>query len=175
MTDKVNWATIKSYENGILTVKINFSGVSELKPTPTSGLCQPRSYCRPKDNGANKDVCVSALPDGDPLKPESEVICGSWAVKDLDCPASIRNPETGKFVSGGCFGFSFTLPDGFEANDSYHRPDPISFPADDKDQGKPDWTTKFMNSTKIPDAAAGAQCYYDPKLPPVSAPCPPTP
>jgi cell migration-inducing and hyaluronan-binding protein len=173
-TGNRSWATIQDYDKGILTVRINFSGVAELKPTPTNGLCQPRSFCKPKD-AQNKDVCVSALPDGDPLKPESELICGSWAVKDLDCPASIRDPQTGKFVSGGCFGFSFTLPDRFEANDSYHRPDPKSFPSDDKDQGKPNWLTQFKQATKLPDAAAGSQCYYDPKLPPVSAPCPPTP
>lgn len=166
--DNPTWATPDYDENtGILTVKVNFSGVNELKPSPAQGLCQPHTFCCPSLDGqtcaeakeaSSANSCVGALKESDPLvlanpkmKDEADKICRTWAMKDLDCPAA------------GCFGFSFTL-NGYTADSVYHRPDPISFPTSNADpknpQGAPDWTTGFDNTKKAPDNASGGQCYY---------------
>jgi cell migration-inducing and hyaluronan-binding protein len=141
---------------GILTVKVNFGEVTELDPTPEE-LCQPRSFCKPS---ADKKQCVMALSENDPilianrnLKGDVEAACKNWAVKDLDCPRS------------GCLGFSFTLPDDFDAKDQYKRPDPSQFPQ---------LATKFVSgASKVPppDDKSGGQCYYSLDDKPVTGPC----
>jgi hypothetical protein len=101
------------------------------------------------------------------MKTEAGIICGSAAVKDLDCPKE------------GCYGFSFTLPEEFVADDTIaspqkHRPQPVDFPMTKMPKSQPDWTTMFDRTTKAPDSAPGGTpgdtCYY-PNLP-GSASCP---
>jgi hypothetical protein len=145
---------------GILGVTINFGAVTELDPTPEE-LCQPRTFCKPSDD---KKQCVVALADDDPilianrkLKGDVEAVCKTWAVKDLDCPPN------------GCLGFSFTLPDDFDAKDQYKRPDPGQFPQ---------LATKFVSgapNVPAPDDKSGGQCYYNPNDKPVTGPCLPAP
>jgi hypothetical protein len=83
-------------------------------------------------------------------------------------PPVVRD-KTGKWISGGCFGFSFqlpgapsTLPSQQFADDKYRRPEPLPFPTTpdpNKKQGSPDWTTKFLPYNNNKDA-----CFY-PKVP----------
>src|SRR5262249_50087628 len=105
------WLSQPTVSAGILTVNVNFKGVSELDPT-ADNLCQPKAFCR-KDEASGK--CVSALVNSgankDPLlianpalEKQANAVCGTWAVKDLDCPKE------------GCLGFSFTLPGKFAAD-----------------------------------------------------------
>ena len=120
------WLSSNYNENtGILRVGVNFKDVTALAPAPEHGLCQPHTFCKPNPKpGGNS--CVSALAEDDRLKAESDAICGTWAVKDLDCPPFVKHGTAP--ASGGCLGFSFTLPEGFLADNSYHRPGPESLP-----------------------------------------------
>ncbi|MCZ6685209.1 MAG: hypothetical protein O6849_04400, partial [Candidatus Dadabacteria bacterium] len=65
--------------------------------------CKPISFCVLSDGS-----CKSNLDPDDPLRKESEQICGTWAGKDIDCPLF-------KFKDGrtlpGCVGFAVTLGD----------------------------------------------------------------
>jgi hypothetical protein len=154
------WLSQPAVSGGILTVNVNFNGVSELDPTPDN-LCQPKTFCR-KDETNGK--CVSALvndgADKDPLlianadlEKQADSICGTWAVKGLDCPKA------------GCLGFSFTLPGTFTAaatiaGPTPHRPKPGEFPSE-----KPEWLTKFDSTATVPDNATGGACFYPRPLP----------
>jgi cell migration-inducing and hyaluronan-binding protein len=145
-------------DTGILTVQFNFKGIGGLDPTPEHGLCQPATFCKPSQD---QKMCVSALADGDRLKAVSEIVCGRWAMKDLDCPPFVRD---GASVRGGCYGISFTLPPRFQADDLYRRPTPGSFPSSQtNDQGHPSWGVRFLRTLTLPDATGG-RCFY-PKLP----------
>ena len=146
--------------NNVLSVQVRFDKVDGLVPS-AANLCEPKTFCK-----ANGTACVSALSDTDPLvvadknvdmQAEAGVICGSAAVKDLDCPKD------------GCYGFSFALPKGFVADDTIaspqkHRPQPEEFPAAPMAKSQPDWTSMFEKTTKAPDSAAGGACFY-PDLP----------
>ena len=90
----IEWAK-QSYDSqtGILTVKVNFKGLTTLDPKPANGLCMPRTYC--KDDGG---TCVSALDKndrvwGDRLWRASDAVCRAWAVKDLDCPPIVKDKD----------------------------------------------------------------------------------
>jgi hypothetical protein len=159
------WAK-PTVKDGLLTVTIDFRNVTDLDPTPQNGLCQPQTYCK-----ASGNACVSALPDSSPLKRDSDYICKSWAVKDLDCPPYVKNDD-GTWKKGGCYGFSFTLGD-FKADDSYQRPGVERFPGSaDATQGLPSWGAKFTtDAIPSPDNKTTGQCYYDRSQPPVSEPC----
>jgi hypothetical protein len=144
--------------NGVLTVSIDFSGLTELDPTPAR-LCKPNSFCK-----VQGDTCVTALnKDGGnspavqadkSLWAEADYVCRNWAVKDLDCPEK------------GCLGFAFTMPAGFGASGQGQgaRPDPQPFPSKGS-TGKPDWLTRFQRTATPPDSAApksdaSSSCYY---------------
>ncbi len=162
---------------GIVTVNLDFSGVSTLlATTPANGLCQPRQFCQedPKNTGS----CIvnpayensSAVQANAALLMEAQRTCHQWAVKDLDCPAK------------GCLGFTFTLPAAsiFQANatltnPSPNRPAPVVFPGVSMPEtGKPDFTVQFVRTTVPPDnnaftkillpGQAPTSCYY-PKFP----------
>jgi hypothetical protein len=91
---------------------------------------------------------------------EVDAVCGTWAVKDLDCPKN------------GCFGFAFTLPDDFVADGVSRRPNPERFPPTAEPKtGLPSWATKFIG---VDAATAGAQCQYS-KVPYSTAGCPAAP
>ena len=133
--------------------------MSDLDPKTAANLCQPKTFCQAKngscvsalvDSGANRDPLLIANPG---LENEVNEVCGTWAVKDLDCPKD------------GCFGFSFKLPSGFKADATIagptpHRPAPAKFPTTADGQGQPDWTAKFKQTTTPPDNATGGACYY---------------
>ena len=170
---------------GIVTVTVDFSGVSDLlAPTPANGLCQPRTFCQPIGSRCivNPDYKNSSAALANPdLVAEAEKVCAQWAVKDLDCPDK------------GCLGFTFTLPsatffqaDATLANPSPHRPAPTVFPmVGEPKTGKPDFTTQFERTSLPPDnnaftkmlppGSAPTSCYY-PKfpstLPPTADTCP---
>jgi cell migration-inducing and hyaluronan-binding protein len=150
------WLTVKPVDSeGIVRVTVNFNGVTELEPTRANGLCQPQSFCK-----ADSKSCVSTLPIGHTLKADRDSICSMWAVKDLDCPEATYTGqnEDRKFTGGGCFGFTFTLPERFNADDSHRRPKPGGFPVTTSGPGKPDWTTKFKT---IAADKAGQRCTYN--------------
>ncbi len=147
--------------NNVMSLHVHFDKVTGLAPS-AANLCEPKTFCK-NESG----TCVSALASTDPLvavnknmATEAGIICGSAAVKDLDCPAD------------GCYGFSFTLTGGaggFVADDTIaspqkHRPQPVDFPSMPMAQSQPDWTTMFKNTTTAPDNTPGGTCYY-PGLP----------
>ncbi|MGH7059230.1 MAG: hypothetical protein ACREFH_02485, partial [Stellaceae bacterium] len=157
---------------GILTVTVDFNGVTDLDPTPANGLCEPHQFCSTageKEKGAD---CGCALdPKNDPLVKadpglfnECKHVCGTWAVKALDCPTD------------GCLGFSFTLR-GFTADGVLtHRPAtspnwPKPFPTAADPEHRPDWATKFEPTKREPDASKG-QCFYAAMKIPGETDCP---
>jgi hypothetical protein len=161
------WLLQPDVQGGILTVKVDFKCVGDLVPT-AANLCQPTTFCQQKrdehgdlfcgsaliNSGANKDPLLIANPD---LEKTVNAVCGSWAVKDLDCPKD------------GCFGFSFKLPDAFVADATIagptpHRPAPTRFP-EATASGQPDWLTKFELTKTAPDNASGGACFYPTPLP----------
>jgi len=151
---KTKWAS-PEYDpaTGILRVHINFQGLTTLDPTPANGLCAPRLFCQP--SGTN---CVSSLKNNDRLYKESNAVCSYWAVKDLDCPPLVYDNK--QWIGGGCPGFSFTLPPDFTADDKHHRPQPKSYSLTaSKDQGQPDWGTRFLTAPLEPDNTKG-RCFY---------------
>ncbi len=92
------------------------------------------------------DPLVKADPG---LLKECTQVCGSWAVKDLDCPKD------------GCLGFAVTLPAGFTPDGVLtHRPSPQPFPTVADPNHLPSWTTKFLRTATQPDHATGASCFY---------------
>jgi hypothetical protein len=151
------WLTPKVMSKGIVSVTIDLTKLptGSLAPSSENGMCQPHQFCAPSGK-----ECRSTLPATDPRKADYDVVCGEWAVKDLDCPRT------------GCYGFTFTIPDtGFNPKATVeqptpYRPQPTAFPTDDKDkvQGKPNWLVKFLRTTVEPDSTAGGQCNYA-KLP----------
>jgi len=138
-----DWLKNVSFANGVLSVTINLSGhASELDPTsPSAGLCKPSSFCAvlqptstpspsagvmrnaksiPSNAGGTCGCNASAvdypLINTDPnFLSECNAVCGSWAIKDLDCPPVVT--DQGKYVSGGCFGFTVKLADDFVYSD----------------------------------------------------------
>ena len=116
---------------GILQITVDFSSsdLTDMDPLPKNGLCEPHKFCT-----ANGNSCGCALGDDDPMvkadpattkggvsypgfKGQCQTACSVWAVKDLDFP------------DDGPYGFSFTLPDSFVADDKgqVHRPIPETF------------------------------------------------
>lgn len=155
---KPAWLSVdpsKVASDGIISVTVDFTKLppDSLKPTAANGMCQPHGFCTPDGVGG---ACVSTLAKSDARKTDYDAVCGQWAVKDLDCPRS------------GCYGFTFTIPEkGFEqtatvANPTPHRLQPSEFPMaapEVKEQGKPTWLVKFLNTTLEPDQTKG-QCHY---------------
>jgi hypothetical protein len=158
------WAKATKYENGLLTVEVDFAGLTTLDPTPDNGLCAPRSFCKVDSN----KMCVSNLNAGDRLFKESDAVCRTWAVKDLDCPPLVYDTknDVATWVRGGCPGFSFTLQSTV-ANDLNQRPQPSAYPT--AGGSKPDWATKFSLPSDLTGDRTGYCTYKDP-LPDRSCP-----
>lgn len=172
------WAKLVGIDaKGIMTVNVDLSSANDLQPSPAQGLCQPREFCCPSTDGKTCDTsgsasaskCIGNLKSTDPIAlanpsmtVEADYVCQNWAMKDLDCPkATFKNNA---LVSGGCYGFSITLPDDFVAdglaNQANHRPIPQSFP-EGPIGGAPDWSTKFANTATLPDSqSGGGTCSY---------------
>jgi hypothetical protein len=104
--EEVDWSgLVRSYDadRGIVTVTTDFAEFETNFKETKKDYCKPMSFCK-----LSGESCVSNLPDGDPLRKESDRICGTWAGKDIDCPLF-------KFKDGrtlpGCLGFAVTLGD----------------------------------------------------------------
>lgn len=139
------WSKTYNPDTGILTVDVKMTNFKDaLSPThfSTSGLCKPNTFCNVRDN---KCAFVGTLTDYPVQKTDKDFapgagqVCGTWAVKDLDCPI------------GGCFGFGVKFPTGFDAATKPAPPTKgTCFPKDN------DWTTPGFVITKN----AGSQCTY---------------
>ena len=160
---------------GILQVTVDFSStdLKDIDPLPKNGLCEPAKFCT-----ASGSTCGCALGDNDLMvkadpattkggvsyagfKGQCQAACSVWAVKDLDFP------------DDGPYGFSFTLPDSFVADDKgqLHRPIPETFTGQ-KTEPNFDWLSfQFVGTSIAPDSAKGSLCYYDPKKLPGTAAC----
>jgi hypothetical protein len=129
-----------------------------------TGLCRPKSFCDWGANGASGCGCMLQKPPTPPgLSSDPRVAanpgfwdrcqatCQTWAVKDASEPA------------GGIVGFSFTMPDGFMANDKNERPTPTVYPGTEKSG----WAAAFKQTTVPPDStgATGSTCHYTNPLP----------
>jgi hypothetical protein len=154
---------VTNYEKGLLTVEVDFNGLTTLDPTPDNGLCAPRSFCK-----VDGKMCVSNLNPADRLFRESDAVCRTWAVKDLDCPPLLYKDNNGKpeWIGGGCPGFSFTLQSAV-ANDLNQRPQPGAYPT--AGGSKPDWATKFFTPADTSGDKSG-HCTYTTPLPDRSCP-----
>jgi hypothetical protein len=154
-------------KKNVLQVTVNMSPFkAELNPTvPLNGTCKPQSFCTPSGSS-----CVCNLKPTDPrviadpkLISTCTSTCGTWAVKDLDCPTA------------GCLGFSIKLPPVFKADNSYHRPTPTPFPTTGSL-----WTAKLVRTTLPPDSTTpntaykASSCYY-PQIPGTDCPVPSVP
>ena len=155
---------------GILQITVDFSSsaLTDMDPLPKNGLCEPHKFCTASGNSCGcalgtDDLMVKADPATTKggvsypgFKGQCQTACSVWAVKDLDFP------------DHGPYGFSFTLPDTFVADDQgqLHRPIPETFTGQ-KTEPKFDWLSfQFVPTSILPDSAKGSLCYYDPlKLP----------
>jgi hypothetical protein len=150
----IGWSTTPATTDatGILTVKINFKGTDfngktfaqELNvKNPENGLCQPASFCK-WDNPTTPTACISTLAKTDRLYKDSTRVCGTWAIKDLDCPAA------------GCLGFAIKFPDNFKADNVNRRPTPVAFPTTTASG----WLTTFLRTKTAPDNGSKGSCFY---------------
>ena len=94
------------YDGNILTATINLSAYAGDYATAAQDLCLPSSFCtydttakKCKGAGAGMGTLFPSL-----TQDEQDLAC-TYAGKDIDCP------------TGGCVGFSVTLPTGFVAQD----------------------------------------------------------
>lgn len=114
-------------DTGILTVSVDLSGFKDiLNPKRhANGSCKPTSFCKWENTSSPVSECVSALPADHPMYKASQEACGTWAVKDLDCPLYLENSGDPNSAVEACVGFAFKMPtEGFEADDVAHRPQP---------------------------------------------------
>jgi hypothetical protein len=84
------------------TVNLNLSAFQTDYDSARIDHCVPKTFC----NWNGSAYVGAANPIiGKDLTPEERNVACSYAGKDIDCP------------TGGCAGFSITLPEGFVAND----------------------------------------------------------
>ena len=133
----------------------------ELAPTGPNGLCQPAEFLlvgrrdeHVQEQPHSQDPRLKADPG---LEAEADHVCGTWAVKELDCP------------TGGMLRVQRKLTDGFAADGTNHRPEPVTFPPPPQVAG---WMTQFLRTKLPPDSMSTpvSDCYY-PKIP-GAADCP---
>lgn len=154
-----NW-TRKWYKDdpstGILEVSVDFSSGFDFD-TARMDRCQPKSFCKwegPAKGGTCE--CSTDLPKElydectQKLGVDNNTIC-SWAVRSVDCP------------EGGCRGFAFTLPSGFNAATiTQAPPTPECFPSKNPDGSKSVWKVDWNPAGSD---IAGPGCNVNP-LPP---------
>ena len=148
----------------ILQVTIDlaaFAASNLLNPqNQAANLCQPKSFCSWNNTGKciSKpiDTMDSRIAVDAGVASRFATACGTWAVKDLDFPNT------------RLIGFSFTLPEGFIAQNQYERPTPAAFTT--STAPPPGWKT-LLTQTKVgADAAPGGACYY-PAIPGTTTGC----
>jgi hypothetical protein len=137
---------------GILTVTIDMNNYTQFDNDYTNsipGRCQPVSMCK-YDSGTS--TCNCNITDStnylyQDCQADNSAICSS-AIKDIDYP------------DGGAYGFSFTMPAGFVANDDASaRPGTSCFPqtvVDDTTTPSP-WPQPFA----VASPAVAGDCYND--------------
>lgn len=133
------------YKDSILTVTMNMGFPDFLKNYNNQRMdnCSPESFCKWSGNAAT-GACGCNISDIDypdqnlinQCNQTTDSIC-SWSSKDVDCPA------------GGCYGFSFKLPNDFETGEKLPPP-PECFPRDLA------WNTPFKPASQ--DLAGS--CFY---------------
>ena len=135
-----NWIT-KSYDpaSGVLTVVIDLKDEASVFENDRPKFCQPTTYCSIHSDGS------CGCKPGSSCKEDS--VC-AWSNKEVDCPI------------GGCFGFSVTLPNGFNPDPTVDLPPaPIHFVGDPgSDPYFAPGTVKFYN---VDESISGTQCHYD--------------
>ena len=125
----------------ILTVRLNLSAFGDNFISAAKDLCVPKTFCDwdgGKCVGNNKAGFGNNKAGFGNLTPDERNIACSYAGKDIDCP------------TGGCVGFSVTLPNKFQANDLTTMPSALAqcFPKDAK------WNVPLKNAD--PPELAGA-------------------
>jgi len=134
------WTKTYDPPSGIVSVTMDFSDTA-IKSTPAT-QCQPVNFCT-----GNGNSCKCKLTTSDPthtpsIKAQCDAACGTWAVKDVDCP------------DAGCYGFSVTLPQAFQDTIANAKvPNPVPFP------DTTDWNLGFDYAPK-----SSGGCKY-PSLP----------
>jgi hypothetical protein len=133
-----SWQPQYDASTGLLTVTVDmsFPQFQTEYNAARQAKCAPASFCswRPATNS-----CGSSLPTTDPLYGESNSVCSTWPMKDVDCP------------QGGCYAVGITLPAGFTSGPKPNLPPaPIPFPTNSP------WTQPFVIA---PPNVAGPQCY----------------
>ena len=93
-----------SYKDNILTVNVDLSGQADVFKNSKKLFCNPKSYCEAKSDGS----CGCKSGTGCVLNSDC-----AWASNDIDCPVLGKD----KSYAMQCFGFSFTMPEKFEAPD----------------------------------------------------------
>lgn len=115
---------------GILTVPLNMANFSDFQQDYTAGMqnhCAPASFC-----SWNSSTSTCGCAAGQQMAGEAycQTACSDWATKDVDCP------------EGGCYGFAFTLPNGFVAGTPVVSPPQVGcFP------NNPSWNVQFSQPT----------------------------
>lgn len=141
---------------GILEVEVDFSEFSTQFAEGKMARCQPKSFCSWTGNAQTGSCgCSTELQSSNPelyneckkpLGANNNTIC-SWAVRAVDCP------------KGGCRGFAFTLPSGFDAAAiTQAPPTPECFPSGTNSPWDISWNPAG-------DTLAGEGCNVNP-LPP---------
>lgn len=97
-------------KTGTVWVTVDLTNEKTVFDNNKASFCQPRSFCAVKGSGATATCgCKAGTLCTD------DAVC-AWATADLDCPLDPDDP-----TKMGCYGFSFKMPDDFQA-----PPAPIS-------------------------------------------------
>lgn len=135
----------------IVEVTVDYKEFSPKFAKAKMDRCQPQSFCTWEGDvqtgsceckDKSDEECNKKLGDN------KNTIC-SWAVRAVDCP------------DGGCLGFSFKLPTGFQADD-LDPPTPTCYPSKNPDELNSVWNIDF---DPVRDDLAGPGCNVNP-LPP---------
>lgn len=88
--------------SGILSVDVDLTGQGTQFTNAKKQFCRPQSYCSVKSDGS-----CGCNPDNPNCVADSDC---TWGPNDIDCPVDPANANVTH-----CFGFSFTMPEGFKA------------------------------------------------------------
>jgi hypothetical protein len=142
--------------SGVLSVTMNmgFQKFAQEWAQAHQNECQPSSYCSLQGNS-----CGCSLSTTDPGYKECQNACANWAGKAIDCPW-----DSSDFGSAlpACYGFGFTLPQDFLANDQ-------TAPTAQCLTQSPVWNVPL---SAAPSSLAGS-CTYTPAMLPTGSFCTP--
>jgi hypothetical protein len=108
------WCYNFDSSTGVLsvTMSMGFPKFAQEYSQAIEQSCQPSTYC--SWNSSSKS-CGCALSSSNPGYKECQNACSNWAGKAIDCPWDSSDFSGGP--TGACYGFGFTLPTDFTAND----------------------------------------------------------